>query len=167
MVVIKHGAQQTKRQKTAAQNQNMAIEVALADDDAYFGRVLKINMGRCTVKMWDHTTRRHLEIQAILPNKKKGFIKMNDIVNLARSHPDWEVIIALSGSAVNELSKAGRITPEVEMNTSGAGGVADAGFEFDYEPNATTEPTSTITSKKDKVSHRIDALHEDIDIDAI
>jgi hypothetical protein len=115
------------------------LATAVDDDTAYFGRVLKINMGRCVVNIWNHEKKRHMEVQARLPNKKKGIIRINDLVNLAPSHPDWEVQIAVDAKTVSDLRKSGRITAELATEASmGAGGkgapsTEDLGIEFDYE----------------------------------
>lgn len=135
----KHGAQLSKRQKTSLANQKRAVATALDDDEAYFGRVLKINMGRCVVNIWHHEKKRHMEVQARLPNRKKGIIRINDLVNLAPSHPDWEVQIALDSKTAADLRKSGRITAEIatEASVGGASGkggaVDDCGIEFDYD----------------------------------
>ena len=136
----KHGAQLSKRQKTAVINQKKMVSTAIDDEDAYFGRVIKINMGRCVLNVWDHEKKRHIEVQARLPNKKKGFIKMNDLVNVAKSHPDWEVQIAVDSKTANELRKAKRISPELAVEVTGISGAgvavnaaAQDGFEFDYD----------------------------------
>ena len=168
----KHGAQLSKRQKTAVANQKKQVAVAIDDDDAFFGRVIKINMGRCVVNLWDHEKKRHIEVQARLPNKKKGFIKMNDLVNIAKSHPDWEVQIALDAKTTSQLRKAGRISAELasEMSTA-AGGKAipsteDLGIEFDYEGLADQEADEeALAALKLKEKQRDE--NEDVDVDAI
>jgi hypothetical protein len=112
------------------------MATALGDEDAFFGRVLKINMGRCVVNIWHHENKRHMEVQAVLPNKKKGIIRINDLVNIAPSHPDWEVQIAVDAKTVSDLRKKGRITAELAAESSGVGGgkpAEDLGIEFDYE----------------------------------
>lgn len=167
MPIVKHGAQQSKRQKTAAVNQKKQLEIAIDDDDAFFGRVLKINMGRCTVNVWDHEKKRHIEVQARLPNKKKGFIKMNDLVNIAKSHPDWEVQIALDTKTANQLRKTGRISSElaIEIN-SGIPSTEDLGIEFDYEGVETTGGVDDSNEAPLKMKEsKVDA--DDFDVDAI
>jgi hypothetical protein len=131
----KNSAQLSKRQKTSQANQKRAVTVALEDDDAFFGRVIKINMGRCVVNIWDHDKKRHMEVQARLPNKKKGFIRLNDLVNIARSHPDWEVQVTVDAKTANDLRKAGRISAELATELSSSSGPAteDLGIEFDYD----------------------------------
>lgn len=172
MPIVKHGAQQSKRQKTASVNQKKQLDIALDDDTAFFGRVIKINMGRCTVNLWDHEKKRHIEIQARLPNKKKGFIKMNDLVNLAKSNPDWEVQIALDAKAANQLRKSGRISAELATENAAASGgkgipsTEDLGIEFDYEGVETSGGVedSIVVPLKLKES-KID--DDDFDVDAI
>jgi hypothetical protein len=165
----KHGAQVSKRQKTSMANQKKQLDIAIDDDDAFFGRVIKINMGRCTVNVWDHEMRppRHVEVQARLPNKKKGFIKMNDLVNIAKSAPDWEVQIALDPKSANELRKAGRISAELAIEIAGANGggsTEDMGIEFDYEGVETAG-----VGEDDMVSLKLKQTKDldDFDVDAI
>jgi hypothetical protein len=133
----KHGSQLTKAQKSSLRKQTANISLALEDDAAFFGRIMKINMGRCTVNVWDHEKKRHIEVQALLPNRKKAIIKMNDLVNVAKSHPNWEVQVAIDSKTAMELRKKKRISPEL-ANASTADPLAakaggDDGFEFDYE----------------------------------
>ncbi len=166
----KHGAQVSKRQKTSMANQKKQLDIAIDDTDAFFGRIVKINMGRCTVNIWDHELHppRHVEVQARLPNKKKGFIKMNDLVNIAKSHPDWEVQIALDAKAANQLRKAGRISAELATETSGHGGGApsteELGIEFDYEGIDTSKAVEDALVPLKLKESRPD---QDFDIDAI
>lgn len=174
----KHGAQLSKRQKTAAVNQKRAVSTALEDDEAYFGRVLKINMGRCVVNIWHHEKKRHMEVQARLPNKKKGIIRINDLVNLAPSHPDWEVQIAVDAKTAASLRKEGRITAELatEASIGGAGtkGVStteDLGIEFDYEgvtaEEAEDEEALAVAGGAGKGGKKAAAEEEDLDVDNI
>lgn len=170
----KHGAQLSKRQKSSAEKQKRAVSVAMEDDDAYFGRVLKINMARCVVNIWDHTKKRHIEVQARLPNKRKGVIRINDLVNLAPSHPDWEVQVAIDPKRISDLRKEGRITAELATEASIAskgGPVDDAGIEFDYEGLEEKEVedeealAAAAGGKGGKKSVAIDA--EEVDVDNI
>jgi hypothetical protein len=170
----KHGAQLSKRQKTSLANQKRAVSTALDDEEAFFGRVLKINMGRCVVNIWNHEVKRHMEVQARLPNKKKGVIRLNDLVNIAPSHPDWEVQIALDSKMANDLRKSGRITAELafEPVTGGAGKSSvpadDCGIEFDYDAVEEKEledeeALAAIASEKAKKG----AVDDDVDVDNI
>jgi hypothetical protein len=169
---LKHGSQLSKRDKTRLVNQKRAVTVAIEDDEAFFGRVLKINMGRCVVNVWDHQKKRHTEVQARLPNKKKGFIKINDLVNIAPSHPDWEVQIALDSKTAASLRKEGRISAELASEptaATAAGGKAlvttdDLGIEFDYEGVAEAEETDSVEIEDKK---KTAAVEDDVDIDAI
>lgn len=173
----KHGAQLSKRQKTAVINQKKMVSTAIDDEDAYFGRVIKINMGRCVLNVWDHEKKRHIEVQARLPNKKKGFIKMNDLVNVAKSHPDWEVQIAVDSKTANELRKAKRISPELAVEVTGiSGGVAVSaaaqdGFEFDYdgvkEEDDIDEEVIAATASAAASSSKAKVEEDDLDIDGI
>ena len=168
----KHGAQLSKRQKTALTNQKKQISTALDDEEAFFGRVIKINMGRAVVNIWDHEKRRHIEVQARLPNKKKGFIKLNDLVNIAKSHPDWEVQIALDAKAASQLRKAGRISAEIatEMSASSISGgkgipsTEDLGIEFDYDGLADAEADEEALAVIREEKEDADA---EVDVDAI
>jgi hypothetical protein len=168
MPIVKHGAQQSKRQKTASVNQKKQLDIALDDDTAFFGRVIKINMARCTVNLWDHEKKRHIEVQARLPNKKKGFIKMNDLVNLAKSNPDWEVQISLDAKAANQLRKAGRISAELATEIAAASGGApsteDLGIEFDYEG---VETAGDIDDSMAPLKLKESKVDDDFDVDAI
>ena len=170
----KHGAQLSKRQKTAVVNQKHAVSNALEDDDAYFGRVTKINMGRCIVNIWDHQKKRHMEVQARLPNKKKGFIRINDLVNIAPSVPDWEVQIAVDSKTANDLRKKGRITAELAVEPStiggkGAGAADDLGIEFDYdgveEKDGEDEAASAALDAAGGGKGGKKAVVEDVDVD--
>ena len=164
----KHGSQLTKAQKSSLRKQTSNVALALEDDDAFFGRVLKINMGRCTVNIWDHEKKRHVEVQAILPNRKKAIIKMNDLVNVAKSHPNWEVQVAIDSKTAVELRKKKRISPELanasttDPSTLKAGG--DEGFEFDYEGVEQEEEEVVPEAPTQK---KVAVEEEDFDIDDI
>ena len=165
----KHGAQLSKRQKTSLANQKRALSVALDDSDAYFGRVTKINMGRCVVNIWDHEKKRHIEVQAVLPNKKKGFIRINDLVNIAPSHPDWEVQIALDSKAAADLRKSGRITAELATEAMAGPAEDDIGIEFDYdgvEQKDDAEGAADSVVPGGKKGKKV-ALDDDVDVDNI
>lgn len=162
----KHGSQLTKAQKSSLRKQTASLSLALEDNEAFFGRVLKINMGRCTLNVWDHEKKRHIEVQAILPNRKKAIIKMNDLVNVAKSHPNWEVQVAIDSKTAMELRKKKRISPELatEITTTGmpvTKMAADEGFEFDYEGFEEEVEVEAPTAKKATVEE------EDFDIDDI
>lgn len=166
----KHGSQLTKAQKSSLRKQTANISLALEDDAAFFGRVLKINMGRCTVNVWDHEKKRHIEVQAILPNRKKAIIKMNDLVNVAKSHPNWEVQVAIDSKTAMELRKKKRISPELatEVTTTGMPATkmaADEGFEFDYEGVEQQEDEVEVEAPTAKKPVAVE--EEDFDIDDI
>ncbi len=158
----KHGSQLSKRQKTNLANQNARVSLAIDDQDAFFGRVIKVNMARCVVNIWDHTTKRHIEVQAVLPNKKKGIIRVNDLVNVAKSHPDWEVQVAIDSKTASELRKDKRISPELASEINGTMNAATSGaaegFEFDYDGVDTVQDLEVIKDKH---------VNEVIDIDDI
>ncbi len=170
----KHGSQMSKAQKSREMKQKVHIHLALDDDSAYFGRVMKINMGRCVVNLWDHEKKCHREVQAVLPNRKRAIIKMNDLVNLAKSHPDWEVQVPVDSKTANELRKMKRISAELATDTttvekgkkgSAAAAVEDA-FEFDYEGvEQEEEEVEADMPTKEKAKASVD--EDDFDIDDI
>lgn len=171
----KHGSQLSKRQKTSAVNQKARLNLAIEDGEAYFGRVLKINMARCILNVWDHDNKRHIEVQATLPNKKKGIIRINDLVNVARSHPDWEVQVAVDSKSIQELRKKKRISPELAAETSGVMGATAAaqiaeGFEFDYEGIEVPEDEEALNASASAIKNKKDAASiddDEVDIDRI
>ena len=165
----KHGSQLTKAQKSSLRKQTANISLALEDESAFFGRIMKINMGRCTVNVWDHEKKRHMEVQAILPNRKKAIIKMNDLVNVAKSHPNWEVQVAIDSKTAMELKKKKRISPELANASTAdpsasktAGG--DDGFEFDYEGVEQEEEEVEVEAP---VAKKAAVEEDDFDIDDI
>lgn len=93
---------------------------------------------------------------------------MYDLVNVAKSHPDWEVQIALDPKTTSDLRKKGRITAELatEMSMSSAGGKAteDLGIEFDYEglESAEVDEEAIAALKLKEVKE-----DEEVDVDAI
>jgi hypothetical protein len=93
---------------------------------------------------------------------------MNDLVNLAKSNPDWEVQIALDAKAANQLRKSGRISAELATeNAAATGGTSteDLGIEFDYEGvEASGVVEDSMVPLKLKES-KID--EDDFDVDAI
>lgn len=173
MSTHKHGSQLSKKQKSSAEKVKRAISLAMDDEDAFFGRVIKINMARAIVLTWDHEKKRHLEVQATLPNKRKCVIRINDLVNLARSHPDWEVQVALDPKRIAELRKAGRIPAELATETSSAsssGPKDDSGIEFDYEGVEEDEELNeavTLAAGGGKASKKSVEIDEEVDVDAI
>ena len=172
MSTYKHGSQMTKKQKSSAEKVKRAIALAMDDEDAFFGRVVKINMARAVVLTWDYKTKRHLEVQATLPNKRKCVIRVNDLVNLAPSHPNWEIQVALDPKRASELRKAGRITAELATEASSSSGAAqeDAGIEFDYEGVEETEEMNeavALAAGGGKASKKSVEVDEEVDVDAI
>ena len=170
----KHGSQLSKRQKTSLAGQKARLTMAAEDTDAFFGRVLKINMARCTVNVWDHTAKRHIEVQARLPNKKKGIIRINDLVNLAKSHPDWEVQVAVDSKTAAELRKNKRISVELAADSNGtmsaaAAAAASDGFEFDYDGVEVTEDIDAVAAAAAEIKDKNVGRDDDdaFDIDAI
>lgn len=166
----KHGSQLTKAQKSSLRKQTASLSLALEDEAAFFGRVLKINMGRCIVNVWDHEKKRHIEVQAILPNRKKAIIKMNDLVNVAKSHPNWEVQVAIDSKTAMELRKKKRISPELATEITSTGMpaskmAADEGFEFDYEGVEQEEEVEVEAPKAAAAKPTVE--EEDFDIDDI
>lgn len=171
----KHGSQMSKAQKSREMKQKLHIHLALDDDSAFFGRVMKINMGRCVVNLWDHEKKCYREVQAVLPNRKRAIIKMNDLVNLAKSHPDWEVQVPVDSKTANELRKMKRISAELATDTStvvkdkkGAAAAVEDAFEFDYEgieQNEEELEADALTETKEKAKASVD--EDDFDIDDI
>lgn len=167
----KTGAQLSKRAKQGEISKNKRIALALEDEAAFFGRVLKINMNRCTVSLWDHERGGHYEIQATLPNKKKGFIQINDIVNLAKSNPDWEIQVSIDRKTAASLHKEKRITDaifnemEVSKDPRVASGVtsSELGFDFEYDPlvDTTNDTLQEVRFEEKKI------IDDEIDIDNI
>ena len=166
----KTGAQLSKRAKQGEISKNKRVAMALDDQSAFFGRVLKINMNRCTVTLWDHERGGHYEIQATLPNKKKGFIQINDIVNLAKSNPDWEIQVSIDRKTAASLHKEKRITDaifnEIEVSKDprvASGTTSDIGFDFEYDALAdSSNAAPEVRFDEKKINDEID-----IDIDAI
>jgi hypothetical protein len=166
----KHGAQMTKKQRNCEEKTKRAISVAVDDGEAFFGRVLKINQNRCTLHLWDHELERHIEVQGVLPNKKKAVIRINDIVNVAKSSPDWEVQVSIDRKTATRLRKTNRITDTIlnDGSAGGAGGPAEDGFEFDYEsaPQQHLEAPEVIKKPK-KAAALATVEEEDVDVDNI
>jgi hypothetical protein len=171
----KNSAQLSKRQKTSAANQKRAVSLAVEDDDAFFGRVVKINMARCVLNIWDHQKKRHIEVQATLPNKKKGIIRINDLVNVAKSHPNWEVQVAVDAKTIQELKKMKRISPELAVEPSGSMGAAASaviadGFEFDYDGLEEKEDEDALAAQEAAMKEKKGSAvveDDDVDVDAI
>jgi hypothetical protein len=162
----KTGAQLSKRAKQSEIARNKSVLLALDDEDAFFGRVTKINMNRATVTIWDHEKPGHYDIQATLPNKKKGFIQINDIVNVAKSSPDWEIQVAIDRKTAGQLHKAKRITDvifnDIEASEEDANNI---GFDFDYDAVPDTVDQTSSLDKTEKTTEKDD--DDDFDIDRI
>lgn len=162
---LKYGAKLGRFKKAAIANQKKQTAEALADPDTFYGKVIRINMARCVVRVWDHKKKTHEEVQARLPNKHKGYIKTNDVVLIVPSSPDWEVQVSIvDRKAIKELVRTKRLSEE--LAAEGALNDIDTGVVFEEDDEAEDgfaiggDDADDLAAKKRK-----DALVEDVDVE--
>lgn len=165
---LKYGAKLGRFKKAAIANQKKQTAEALLDPEVFYGKVIRINMTRCVVRVWDYTKKTHIEVQARLPNKHKGFIKADDVVVIVPSHPDWEVQVAIDRKAIKELLRLKRISDELAADGAV---VEDEGVVFDENTDeedgfaiGETRDTDFAAAPSKKAATSREA---DVDVDAI
>ena len=114
-------------------------KVALSDDAAIYGRVIKaLGQRQFRVIVPDRVSKRLIEVTAKIP-KKRAIISVGDIVVTAASGSDYEIQANMDRKTVSSLEKEKKIHPDILLAAdwdSSKNQVIlkdDHGFEFDYE----------------------------------
>lgn len=148
---------------------------AMDDDSALFGRAIKA-LGNCRFRVVVPDARGSLkEEDARIGGKSVIRIEINDIVIVARSGKDLEIMGRMDRKGTARLQKENRIHPALitaseitaEMMKKPVTAIEE-GFEFDYENALDTIPEVESEDEADK-SKRATVMpdNDDIDVDAI
>ena len=115
-----------------ASKQERERKIALSDDSATYGRVIKMLGNRqCRVIVPDASSRL-IEVRATWP-KKRATISVDDIVVVATSGSVYEITVTMDPKTAHKLSKEKRLHPELLLTGEQMAAKDDAGIEFDYE----------------------------------
>jgi translation initiation factor IF-1 len=129
----------SKSKGRKAAKQERVCKIALSDDSALYGRVIKALGHRHFRIILPDASMRLIEVTAKIP-KKRALITESDIVVVATSGDDYEIHGAMDRKTAHTLVKEKKIHPDLL-----AGGdwdstkkevikqENDAGIEFDYE----------------------------------
>lgn len=129
----------TKSKARKAVKQERYQKVALSDDSAIYGRVIKaLGQRQFRVIVPDQVSRKLIEVTAKIP-KKRSLITVGDIVVTAASGTSYEIQANMDKKAIHMLEKEKKIHPDLlaaaDWDSSKNQVILknDAGFEFDYE----------------------------------
>lgn len=154
---------------------NSRVSISAMDDDsALFGRAIKA-LGNCRFRVVVPDARGSLkEEEARIGGKSVIRIEINDIVIVARSGKDLEIMGRMDRKGTARLQKENRIHPALITATEITAdmmkkpvAVMEEGFEFDYENALDAIPEADDETDAEKAKHSSTALDDDIDIDDI
>jgi translation initiation factor IF-1 len=107
-------------------------KMALSDDTATYGRVIKALGQRQFRVILPDASSRLIEVRATIP-KKRSLINVDDIVVVATSGSVYEIQASMDRKTAHTLSKQKKIHPELLLTGEQAAAKDDVGIEFDYE----------------------------------
>ncbi len=129
----------SKSKGRKAAKQERVRKIALSDDSALYGRVIKVLGHRYFRIILPDASMRLIEVTAKIP-KKRALIGESDIVVVATSGTDYEIHGAMDRKTAHTLVKEKKIHPDLvaggEWDPTKKEVVKmenDAGIEFDYE----------------------------------
>ena len=115
-----------------ASKQERERKIALSDDTATYGRVIKMLGNRqCRVIVPDASSRL-IEVRATWP-KKRATINVDDIVVVAMSGTAYEITVTMDQKTAHKLSKEKKLHPQLLLTGEQMAAKDDAGIEFDYD----------------------------------
>jgi translation initiation factor IF-1 len=129
----------SKSKGRKAAKQERVRKIALSDDSALYGRVIKALGHRHFRIILPDASMRLIEVTAKIP-KKRALIGESDIVVVATSGSDYEIHGAMDRKTANTLVKEKKIHPDLlaggDWDSTKKEVVKhenDGGIEFDYE----------------------------------
>lgn len=145
-------------------------KIALTDQDATYGRVLKAMGQRQFRVCLPDASKRLIEVRATIP-KKRALINVDDIVIITPSGSEYEIHATMDRKIAAQLSKEKKLHPDLliagewDPNKGVMAPANDVGIEFDYEglPAKTGEKEKEEWSDDD-VNKKAD---EDLNVDDI
>ena len=162
----KNAEKSTKSQGRKAVKAERYRKLALSDDDATYGRVIKALGQRQFHIILPDASMRLIEVRATIP-KKRAPISVDDIVVVAPSGSTYEIQTTMDRKTAAQLSKEKKLHPDLlipgEWDSAKKVVAAsnDVGIEFDYEGAAETKDEWSEDDGKD------DDDKEDVNIDDI
>ena len=135
-------------------------KIALSDDTATYGRVIKALGQRQFRVILPDASSRLIEVRATIP-KKRSLINVDDIVVVATSGTAYEIQASMDSKTAHKLSKEKKLHPELLLTGEQLAAKNDAGIEFDYEGL----PAVVEGEKEEEESEK--ERDKDIDIDDI
>lgn len=114
--------------------------VAISDDTAIYGRVIKALGQRQFRVILPDATKRLVEVTAKIP-KKRALINITDIVLLASSGSNYEIQASMDRKTMNVLAKEKRLHPDLLVAETWDSSKKemilkdDLGIEFDHDSN--------------------------------
>lgn len=159
-----------KREKRNAKVSSSALD----DETALFGKAIKA-LGNCRFRVAVPDKRGMLyEADARVGGRSVIRIEQNDIVIVAQSGREYEILGRMDKKSTARLQKVNRIHPallltgEITADKMMKPDADETGFEFDYEDGAPLSPIPEEDEESVKPSRsttKVDA--DDVDIDAI
>ena len=107
-------------------------KIALSDDAATYGRVIKALGQRQFRVVLPDASSRLIEVRATIP-KKRSLINVDDIVIVATSGATYEIQASMDRKTAHTLSKERKLHPDLLLTGEQAAAKDDVGIEFDYE----------------------------------
>lgn len=107
-------------------------KIALSDDSATYGRVIKALGQRQFRVVLPDASSRLIEVRATIP-KKRSLINIDDIVVVATSGTTYEIQASMDKKTAHSLSKEKKLHPDLLLTGEQVAAKEDVGIEFDYE----------------------------------
>ncbi len=156
-----------KGRKAVKQERYRAI--ALSDDNAIYGKVIKVLGCRQFHVILPDASKKLIEVRATVP-KKRALINTDDIVVVAPNGAAYEIQATMDRKTANSLVKEKKMHPDLLANVEvdPSKGVVkksdenDCGIEFDYSE---VKEGDKYVEDDDKDS--VDGVDKEIDIDEI
>lgn len=136
-------------------------KIALSDESATYGRVIKALGQRQFRVVLPDASSRLIEVRATIP-KKRSLINIDDIVVVATSGTVYEIQASMDRKTAHILSKEKKLHPDLLLTGEQVAAKEDVGIEFDYEGLEVVQEREEEESEDEKDNEK-----EDINIDDI
>lgn len=165
----------SKKMERSSRKNKGRVEIALSDDSAAYGRVIKkLGFRRFQIVLWDAKTRRLVpDVQATI-GKKMVRVEINDIVNVAAADEhghQYEILALFNGREAARLQKEERIPAHLlvaDPSAAPTGPLPDPdAFEFDYDGVGVAEDEMEVVGDDKRAAATVAPDDEDLDIDNI
>jgi translation initiation factor IF-1 len=107
-------------------------KIALSDDSATYGRVIKALGQRQFRVILPDASSRLIEVRATIP-KKRSLIGVDDIVVVATSGSVYEIQATMDRKTAHTLGKQKKLHPDLLLTGEQFVAKEDLGIDFDYE----------------------------------